>query len=82
MHKIQRTRNVRDNLTQPGHGQDRVRGNSNQYEKQKNETLHTHTHTHTHTTAQKNIPVVASKCCVEIGWRNVPPSSRDRVDTP
>jgi len=27
----------------------------------------THTHTHTHTTAQKNIPVVASKCCVEIG---------------
>jgi len=36
----------------------------------------------THTTAQKKrkhrLPIVVSKCRDEIGWRNLPPSSRDK----
>jgi len=46
-----------------------------QYAKQTKQTLHTHNSTKKR---KHRLPIVVSKCRDEIGWRNLPPSSRDK----
>ena len=58
MHKIQR--NAWDNLTQPGHGQQSEATAISIKSRQTRGCTHSRT-------KNVNIPVVASKCCVEIG---------------